>query len=107
MAETYYRVFNGEHLVAFTSLGYLSPEGYEQLPQSYFWADDTTVTDQTEWITKAVQLSMESNKVNIMILWNLDYDGWDDYNVNAGYALIRKDGSCPTCDALGQLLFQQ
>lgn len=107
LVEAYYEVFNGTHPVAFTTVGYLSPEGYSSPHEMFYWATDTTILDQTDWITKAVQLSIESDKVDMIFLWNLDFSEWRENNVEAGYALIRKDGSCPTCDALHELLLRQ
>lgn len=104
IVETYYDTFNGAHPVAFTVLGYLSPEGYGSPPPQFPWAADTTIANQVEWTTKAVQLSIESEKVGMVMLWNLDYPGWGEYDVSAGYALIREDGSCPTCESLQELL---
>ncbi len=34
-----------------------------------------------------------------MIVWNVDFTGYGS-DPQAGYAMIRPDGSCPACEAL-------
>ena len=109
MVERYDEAFGGARPLAFTMFGYLSPEGYDKVPQWIAWAADTTVAEQTEWTVQAVQMSIESDKVGMIIIWNLDSTGWggEHDDIRAGWALIRQDGSCPTCEALHELLLQQ
>ena len=103
MVERYYEIFGGARPLAFTAFGYASPEGWG-LPQTFIWAENTTVAEQAEWTAEAVQMATESNKVGMLIVYNLDYtfSEWE-----ACYALIQPDGSCPACDMLRQLLLQQ
>ena len=89
MVETYYKIFNSTYPVAFTSLGYLSPEGYGQPSPHFAWASDTTIANQVEWTTKAVQLSIESEKVGMIMLWNLDSTGWGSYDVKLVIGTIK------------------
>jgi len=109
MLERYDEAFGSVRPLAFTMFGYLSPDGYGEVPQWFTWAEDTTVAEQAEWTVEAVQMSIESGKVGMIIIWNLDSTGWGvGYNdVRAGWALIRQDGTCPTCEALRQLFWQQ
>ena len=37
-----------------------------------------------------------------LIIWNLDFSNFEE-DPQAGYASIRPDGTCPTCDALATL----
>lgn len=108
MVEHYDEAFQGLRPLAFTMFGYLSPEGYEgELPAHFAWAKSTTTANQAAWITEGVQMSIENGKIGMIVIYNLDSTGWGDYRVDGGYAIIRPDGSCPTCDALQELLSQQ
>jgi hypothetical protein len=104
MVERYHEVFGGTRPLAFTSFGYASPEGDGELPQGFEWAENTTLAEQTEWTAEAVQMSIESGKVGMLIILNFD-DTMSEWS--PGYALVQQDGSCPACDALQQLLLQQ
>jgi hypothetical protein len=86
--------------VCFTELGYLSPEGYGALPSNFAWAADTTVAEQAAWLREAAVLASQSGKVRLMIIFNVDFTVWGEWDPQAGYAMIRPDGSCPACDAL-------
>ncbi len=99
MVNTYYNAFGGARPVCFTELGYLTPEGFGPLPGAFAWAANTTVAQQAQWLSQAVQLARTSGKVKLVIIWNVDftYYGADPM---AGYAIIRPDGTCPACDAL-------
>lgn len=94
--------FNGEVPVCYTELGYLTPEGYGTLPSGFEWAENVTIEQQAAWLGTAALINAQSGKVILMIIWNIDYK---DYGADplAGYAIIRKDGSCPACDTLGSL----
>lgn len=99
MVDTYWNAFGGRKSLCFTELGYLSPEGYGQLPSSFAWAQDTSVVEQAQWLAEAVSLSASSGKVKLVIVWNVDFEQFGD-DPQAGYAIIRKDGSCPACGML-------
>jgi hypothetical protein len=100
--EAYSGIFGGARPLAFTSFGYSSFDGLGEPPVGFQWAEETTVADQAAWTAKAVELSTESDDVGMLIIWNLDYTSQSAPS-NA-WAIIRPDGSCPTCDALGELL---
>lgn len=101
MVDTYWNAFRGARPLCFTELGYLSPEGFPPLPGSFGWAENVTVAQQAAWLDQAVDLSRSSGKVRLLIIWNVDFT---EYGADpmAGYAMIRPDGSCPACDALGR-----
>jgi hypothetical protein len=89
--------------VCFTELGYLSGEGYGQVPDRFSWASGTTVAQQARWLAETAQLAAESGQVRLMIVWNVDFVYWGD-DPMAGYAIIRPDGSCPACETLGNVV---
>ncbi len=90
--------------LCFTELGYLSPEGYGRLPANFSWAVNTSVAEQAEWLAAAIQIAANYQRlpVRLVIVWNMDFDGYED-DPQAGYAIIRPDGTCPACDALAAL----
>ncbi len=100
----YYNAFGRK--VCFTELGYLSPEGYPSLSStapSFAWAENTTVAQQAAWLAEAAAISINSGKVRLMIVFNVDFDYYGA-DPQAGYAIIRKGGGCPACDTLGTVM---
>jgi hypothetical protein len=88
--------------ICWTELGYLTPEGYASLSTvapSFAWAQNTTVADQAQWLAQAAVLSSQSGHVRLMIVFNVDFSYYGA-DPQAGYALIRPGGTCPSCDAL-------
>lgn len=103
MTNTYYNAFGGSRPLCYTELGYLTPEGYGSLPGGFSWAANTTVGEQAAWLAEATSLSANSGKVRMLIVWNVDSTTWNS-DPQAGYAIIRPDGSCPACDSLRQVM---
>jgi hypothetical protein len=101
MVNTYYSAFGGARPLCFTELGYLTPEGFPPLPGGFAWAGDVSVAEQASWLDQAVSLAAGSGKVRLLIVWNVDFSFYGS-DPMGGYAMIRPDGSCPACDALGQ-----
>ena len=99
MVNTYYNAFRGARPVCFTEFGYLTPEGFPPLPGAFGWAENVTLAQQAQWLDRAVSLAANSGKVNLLIVWNIDFTNYDS-DPMAGYAIIRPDGSCPACVAL-------
>lgn len=102
MLDTYRGVIDGRKPLCFTEIGYLSPEGLDSpLPDMFAWAADVTVEQQALWLAQAVAMAKESGKVRLMIVWNVDFNSDVLSYPDAGYAIIRPDGSCPACETLG------
>jgi uncharacterized protein YraI len=101
MVSTYYNAFGGRVPLCFTELGYLSPEGIGSLPGGFAWAQNVTVAQQAAWLDQVVSTAARSGVVRLLIIWNVDFR---EYGADpmGGYAIIRPDGSCPACDALGR-----
>lgn len=89
--------------VCFTELGYLSGEDYGGVPSRFAWAANTSVAEHAQWLAEAVSLGANSGKVRLIIVFNVDFTLWSD-DPQAGYAMIRKNGSCPACQTLGQVM---
>lgn len=99
MVNTYLSAFGSKPL-CFTELGYLSPEGLGSLPGHFGWAGGTSVAQQAQWLDEAANLARSSGRVRLIIIWNVDFTNFGS-DPMAGYAIIRPDGSCPACAALG------
>lgn len=95
---------NADIPMCMTEIGYLSPEGYGPLPAGFTWAARTSVAEQAEWLSQAVLImsNFEEMPVELAIVWNIDFDTYGA-DPQAGYAIIREDGSCPACDAIASL----
>ncbi len=89
--------------VCFTELGYLSGKDYGGVPDRFSWASNTTVDQHAAWLAEAVSLSANSGKVRLVIVFNVDFTQWGS-DPQAGYAMIRKGGSCPACGTLGSVM---
>ena len=100
MVNAYWNAFGGSRPLCFTEIGYLSPEGYGPLPGNFAWAGGTSVAQQAAWIDQAMNLAASSGRVRIFIVWNVDFSGYGA-DPQGGYGIIRPDGSCPACEALG------
>ncbi|MCB9421389.1 MAG: LysM peptidoglycan-binding domain-containing protein [Ardenticatenaceae bacterium] len=103
MLNLYYNTFGGVRPLCFTEVGYLSSEGFDSLPANFGWASGTSVAEQAQWVAEAAQLAANSGKVRLFIIYNLDFQNYTDTDPQAGYAIIRRDGSCPACDRLHAL----
>ncbi len=102
--RAYYNIFGGSRKLFYTELGYVSPEGYGAIPGPFSWAAATTVAQQAQWLGEVVRLSRQTGMVANVIVWNV---GAQCYGMcggvpdpQAGYNIIRPDGSCPACAAL-------
>jgi hypothetical protein len=90
--------------LCFTELGYVSPEGYGQLPSWFAWGNGTTAAQQAQWLSETAVLASQSGKVHMIIVFNVDFTVWEPTDPQAGYAMIRPGGSCPACDALNAVM---
>ena len=99
----YYNIFGGSRPVCFTELGYLSGQDFGGVPSRFSWAAGTTVNQHAQWLAQAVSLAASSGKVRMLIVFNVDFTLYGE-DPQAGFAMIRPDGSCPACGTLGQVM---
>ncbi|MFW6097854.1 MAG: LysM peptidoglycan-binding domain-containing protein [Chloroflexota bacterium] len=100
-ADVYYNAFGGARQLCFTEIGYLSGDGYPGLPSAFGWASGTSVSEHAQWLAEAASLAANSGRVRMFIVFNLDFTFYDpNGDPQAGYAMVRPDGSCPACDTL-------
>ena len=96
-----YNAFGGKVPVCWTELGYVTPEGIGPIISPNFqWGNNITLANQAQWLARAAQLSRDSGKVRMMIIWNMDRRQYDAEDPQAGYSIFRPDGSCPACAGL-------
>lgn len=95
---------NQDTELCFTELGYLTPDGYGTLSSDFSWATGTTIEEHAEWLAGAIQVLADYERVpvRLMIIWNIDFDNYDA-DPQAGFAILRPDGSCPACDTIRAL----
>ncbi|MGQ0602390.1 MAG: hypothetical protein ACT4QE_11940 [Anaerolineales bacterium] len=103
MVDLYYNSFGGTRPVCFTELGYLTGEGYGPLPSFFAWAQNTTLAQQAQWLAEAASLSASGGKVRLMTIWNVDFTLYSS-DPQAGYAIVRADGSCSACATLDAVM---
>ena len=104
MVNTYHDQFGGQRPLCFTELGYLSPEGYGDLPPNFAWAAGTSEEEQAAWVAEAASLAASSGKIRLMMVYNVDLTAWTETDPQAGYAIIRPDGDCPACETLQDVM---
>lgn len=102
MVNTYWNAFGGARKLCFTEIGYLSPEGYGPLPGAFGWAGNTSAAEHAQWLGEAANLSKNSGRVRLMIVFNVDFTLYGD-DPQGGYAIIRPGNVCPACDTLRQV----
>jgi hypothetical protein len=105
MVDTYLKATGNKKPLCFTELGYLTGEGYPPIPDNFAWANKTTIAQHAQWLSEAARLSRDSEgKIKLLIVYNVDITTYVKDDPMAGYAIIRKDGSCPACSLLAQVM---
>jgi len=106
--QIYYNIFGGARQLFYTELGYVSPEGFGWIPGTFAWGGNTTVAQQAQWLAEVVSLSQQTGMVRTVIVWNVDANCYGEcggvQDPQAGFAIIRPDGTCPACESLHALL---
>ncbi len=97
--EVTYYAMGASLPVCLTEFGYLTPEGYGALPPAFAWGGDNTVAEQAAWLKEGADIARGLGWVRMMIIWNVGFTQWDS-DPQAGYSIVRPDGSCPACDLL-------
>jgi hypothetical protein len=89
----------------FSELGYLSPDGYGALPEGFAWGANTSVAEQAEWLRDAIQIAstLDSARIDLIIVFNVNFTRFVEGDPQGGYAIIRPDGSCPACNTIASL----
>jgi hypothetical protein len=102
MVNTYSNAFGGSRPLCFTELGYLSGDDYGGVPGGFAWASTTSINEHAQWLAEAVSLASNSGRIRMLIVFNVDFTHYSA-DPQAGYAMIRQDGSCPACETLHQV----
>jgi hypothetical protein len=85
--------------VCLTEFGYLTPDGFGPLPSAFSWGAGNTVAEQAAWLKEGADIGRGLGWVRLMIIWNVGFTQYDS-DPQAGYSIVRPDGSCPACDLL-------
>lgn len=95
----------GAQRLCFTELGYLSGEEWGYVPSGFLWKGEynLTVAEHAQYLAEAVRVAVQSGRVRLMIIFNVDFTTWGD-DPQAGYAMIRPGGGCPACETLRAVL---
>lgn len=101
MVDTYWNAAGGQKKLCFTELGYLSGEEWGTLPAGFLWNPpyNMTVAQQAQYLAGAVRLSRDQGKVRLLVIFNVDFTQFGA-DPQAGYAMVRPNGSCPACDTV-------
>ncbi len=94
--------FGGAKPICITELGYLSSEGYAELPGQFWWAQETRAEQQGQWLAEAIALAHASRIVQQVIVFNVDIIKWENGDPQSGYAILRSDGRCSLCEYLSR-----
>jgi len=97
----------GAGALCFTELGYLSGEEWGSLPGGFLWKApyNLTVAEHAQYLAEAVRVGVQSGRVRMIIVFNVDFKTFGD-DPQAGYAMIRPNGSCPACETLRSVMGQ-
>ncbi len=97
----------GASRLCFTEIGYLSGEEWGTLPSGFLWRPpyNLSVAEHAQYLGEAVRVAVNSGLVRLMIVFNVDFTHWSA-DPQAGYAMIRPDGSCPACETLRAVMGQ-
>lgn len=89
--------------LCYTEIGYLTGDGFGGVPPLFAWGGNTTLEQQAQWLGQAAQISRNSGRVQLFIVFNVDFRVYGD-DPQAGYSIYRPDGSCPSCATLRQVV---
>jgi hypothetical protein len=105
MVETYVGALAGTRKICFTELGYLSGQEWGYVPGHFMWKPpfNNTVAEQAQYLAETAAIGLSDGRIRMIIVFNVDFTFWGD-DPQAGFAMIRPDGSCPACAAIGNVL---
>ena len=102
IAPRYFDLAAQQKPICVTEFGYALPvEG--RTPKGFDWAMAHTEEQQVKVLTEGIQWARSTGYVNLVILWNLDFDG-PHTDPNAPYALMRKGWESPAIAAITGML---
>lgn len=95
--------------LCFSELGYLTSDGFGMLPGPFAWASGTTIQKQADWLRDAIVVAANSQaaRVDLLIIFNVNFDRFVDDDPQGGFAMIRPDGTCPSCQTIATLRVPQ
>ena len=105
MVNTYYNAIGGAKPLCFTEIGYLSGEEWGTLPPAFLWQPpyNLTAAQHAQYLADSVRLARSQGNVRLFIIFNVDFTHWSD-DPQAGFAMIRPGGNCPSCGLLKSIM---
>ncbi len=105
MIDTYWNAIGGSKPLCITEIGYLSGQEWGYVPPAFNWKPpiNNTVAEHAQYLAEATALSATEGKVRLQFIWNVDFTAYGD-DPHAGFAMIRRDGSCPACETVGKVM---
>ncbi len=97
MVDTYRAASGNSKPLCFTELGYLSAKDFPFLSAGFSWAANTTVEQHAQWLGEVVTITKNDPNVRMLIIFNVDFDHYTEDDPQAGFAMIRPGGGCPSC----------
>lgn len=96
---------NSDIGLCFSELGYLSADGFGALPAPFAWASGTSVAEQAQWLRDAITVAAQTSSVQVelIIIFNANFERFVEDDPQGGFAIIRPDGSCPACEQIATL----
>ncbi len=70
----------------------------------FAWAEGLTLAQQAQWLAEAAAMSINSGKVRLMIIWNVDFTNYDSDPHGRLCHHPTRAASCPACDSLGAVV---
>jgi len=99
----YYSIFGGHKQIFYTEMGYAAQEGVTEFSEMFAWASGTSVAQQADWVAGTVALARNTGMVQAIMVWNVWFPRYE-HDPQDGFAIIRPEGSCPTCETLHNAL---
>jgi len=81
-----------------TGIGYASADGYPDAAN--YGIGRNSITQQAKWLRDAVLVASDDGRFELIIVYNIDSIG---DAIRGSWAIIRADGTCPACKAVGSL----
>jgi hypothetical protein len=102
MLERAYAPFRETGLpLCITNLVYLSAEGLaEPMSIPFSWANDTSAAEQAQWTVDAITWLETQTIAPVRLVLLAPMNALDDDPLSQTQAIVRPDGTCPTCDLL-------
>lgn len=81
-----------------TGIGYGSADGYPDAAN--YGIGRNSIIQQAKWLRDAILVARDAGRFELIIVYSIDSLG---DSISGSWAIIRADGTCPACQAIGSL----